>query len=497
MMSPFRERNIKQIRQHWLSNPFLLVSLSGLILGLLTLRFQADDWPQFRGPQGWGVSDATGLPLQFGPQRNVVWKVSLPQGHSSPVLTGRRLFLTGSDRGKLFTLCLDSGSGKLLWRQELPRNRTEKFVEGFNTPASPTPVTDGEKIYAFFGDFGLVCYDLAGKECWRLPLGPFNNINGHGSSPVLVDDKLIMLCDQDTNAFLLAVDKKTGKPRWRAERPEVTRGYATPGVLRPKIGPAELVVPGAYELISYSAESGEKLWWISGLSWQAKSVPVITEDMIYVNSWESEGDQAQPRADSLPSFESLLAEHDKNRDGKLSRDELPGVDDEDWEDRDLDKDNTLSAREWEYHRARKLSRNNLLAIRHGGRGDLTDTNVVWRYSKSLPNVPSPLLYRGVLYLVRDGGIATSLDPLTGKVFKQERLKGALEQYYASPVAADGKVFMLSQGGKLSVLKAAANWEVLAVNDMEDECFATPAIADGRLYVRTRTTLYCFRKRDEP
>jgi outer membrane protein assembly factor BamB len=440
------------------------------------------------------VSETTGLLAQFGPQENVVWKVSLPPGHSSPVLTGGKLLLTAAEARKLITLCLDRDTGQVLWRREAPRNRIEKYVEGFNTPASPTPVTDGERVYVFFGDFGLICYDLTGKELWSLPLGPFNNINGHGSSPVLVGDMLILLCDQDTNSFLLAVDTKTGRPRWKAERPEVTRGYATPGVFRPKVGPAELIVPGAYELIAYAADSGEKLWWVKGLSWQAKSVPLIDGEMIYVNSWEAEGDQAQPKPDSLQSFEGLLAEHDTNKDGKLSREELPGVNDGAWQDRDLDKDHYLSAREWGYQRARKLSKNNLLSIRHGGRGDLTDTNVVWRYSKSLPNVPSPLLYRGVLYLVRDGGIATSLDPSTGTVLKQERLRGALEQYYASPVAADGKVFLLSQGGRLSVLKAGPSWEVLAVNDMEDECFATPAIAEGRIYVRTRSTLYSFGKR---
>jgi outer membrane protein assembly factor BamB len=478
--------------EYYLLKRLLVISLLGLISSLLSLKFQADDWPQFRGPQGWGVSETTGLLAQFGPQQNVLWKVSLPQGHSSPVLIGQKLLLTGAEDRKLITLCLDRVSGEILWRREAPRDRAEKFVQGFNTPASPTPVTDGESVYVFFGDLGLICYDLGGKERWRLPLGPFNNINGHGSSPVLVDDKVILLCDQDTNAFLLAVDTKTGKQLWKAERPEVTRGYATPGVFRPKAGPAELIVPGAYELISYSADNGEKLWWVKGLSWQSKSVPLIDGEVIYVNSWETEGDHAQPKPDSIPTFQELLTEHDKNQDGKISREEL-GTNDEDWEDLDLDKDNVLSARDWEYHRARVLSRNNLLAIRHGGRGDLTDTNVLWRHSKSLPNVPSPLLYRGVLYLVRDGGIATSLDPVTGKVLKQERLKGALEQYYASPVAGDGKVFMLSQAGKLSVLKAGPNWEVLALNDMEEECFATPAIADGRIYVRTLTTLYCFGK----
>jgi len=475
----------------------LQAGLLGFMMDLAVLSTLATDWPQFRGFQGGGVSETTGLPDQFGPQQNVVWKVSLPLGHSSPVLIGPKLFLTAAEGRNLITLCLDRSSGQILWRRDVTRDRTEKFVEGFNTPASPTPVTDGENVYVFFGDLGLICYDLAGNERWRLPLGPFNNINGHGSSPILVDGELIMLCDQDTNAYLLAVDAKTGTRRWKAERPEVTRGYATPGVFRPKSGPVEIIVPGAYELISYAAESGEKLWWVKGLSWQAKSVPLIEGEMIYVNSWESEGDHAQPKADSFPPFESLLAQYDKNKDGKLSRNELPEVNDEDWDDRDLDKDNMLSAREWEYHRARKLSRNSLLAIRHGGHGDLTDTNVAWRYSKSLPNVPSPLLYRGVLYLVRDGGIATSLDPVTGNVFKQERLRGALEQYYASPVAADGKVFMVSQAGKLSVLKADPKWEILALNDMDDECFATPAIADGRIYLRTRHTLYCFAERKGP
>jgi len=310
---------MKAIRRRCLFKQGLRIGLLGLISSPLALEFLAGDWPQFRGPQGSGVSETTGLPTQFGPQENVVWRVSLPQGHSSPVLIGRKLLLTGAEGRKLITLCLDRDSGKVLWRRETPRDRIEKYVEGFNTPASPTPVTDGQSVYAFFGDFGLICYDLTGKERWRLPLGPFNNINGHGSSPVLVDDELIMLCDQDTNAFLLAVDTKTGKRRWKAERPEVTRGYATPGIFRPKIGPAELIVPGAYELSAYSADNGEKLWWVKGLSWQSKSVPLIDGEMIYVNSWETEGDQAEPKPDLLPSFDSVLAEHDKNKDGKLSR----------------------------------------------------------------------------------------------------------------------------------------------------------------------------------
>ncbi len=458
------------------------------------LETLAADWPQLRGPNGSGVSDTTGLPVRFGPEQNVIWKVALPSGHSSPILVKDRIFLTGFKNGKLLTICLSRSTGKILWQRECPRDRVEKYYEPYNTPASPTPVSDGENVYAFFADFGLISYDLDGNDLWRVPLGPFNNVNGHASSPITVGDKVVMLCDQDTGSYLLALDKKSGRVQWKVERPEVTRGYATPGVYQPIEGAAELIVPGAYQLVSYSVESGEKLWWVHGLAWQAKSVPLVDGNRIYVNSWESEGDRTRSSEDELPTFKAMLAKYDKNNDGKLSRQEYPKPENpEYWDEQDLDKNGYFDPRDWNYYRARRLSQNSLLAIRHGGSGDLTEKNVVWRYSKSLPNVPSPLLYRNVLYLVRDGGIVTTLDPGTGQVLKQGRLKGAVEEYYASPVAGDGKVFMLSMGGKLSVLKATGDWDVLAMNDLDEECFATPAIADGRIYIRTRNLLFCYGK----
>ena len=160
---------------------------------------------------------------------------------------------------------------------------------------------------------------------------------------------------------------------------------------------------------------------------------------------------------------------------------------------DLDRDQTLNEREWNFYRAMKTTQNSILAVRAGGRGDVTDTRVLWRYRKSLPNVPSPLLYRDVLYLVKDGGVATTLNPKTGEVLKQARLQGAIEHYWASPVAADGKVYMLSEACKLTVLKAGGQWDPLAINDLDDTCFSTPAIADSRLYIRTRSALYAFGK----
>jgi len=451
----------------------------------------AADWPQFRGPNGSGVSPSTNLPDRFDAQNNAVWKTTLPPGHSSPVFTAGHIFVTAFDGKKLLTICLDRGTGKVLWRRESPREREESF-QPTNGPASPSPVTDGANVYVFFGDFGLLSYSPDGNERWRLPLGPFNNPNGHGSSPILADGRLVLICDQDGGSYLIAVDPASGRVLWKTMRPEYTRGYATPAVYRPKSGPAELIVPGAYEVASYTIDTGEKLWWVRGMPWQLKSVPLIDGDRIFVNGWEVEGDRA--RRSEVPDFAQVLAKYDKDHDGKLSRSEmLPSHSAEWFGDADLNHDGYIDADEWQWYRARDASENCLVAIRAGGRGDVSNTHVLWRYRKALPNTPSPLLYEGVIYLIRDG-IFTSLNPDNGQVYKQARLTGALGRYWSSPVAADGRIFVASEEGKVVVLRAAPQWEIIDVNNLDEDTFATPAILDGRIYIRTRAGLYCFAKR---
>jgi len=472
---------------------------------LASLAAPAADWTQFRGPNGSGISDARRLPVEFGPGQNVTWQIDLPPGHSSPVFAGDHIFLTavegetlasaGRDKvadtgnGKLLTLCLDRRTGRLLWRRESPRPRRERF-QPTGSAASPSPVTDGRNVYVFFGDFGLLSYGPDGNERWRVPLGPFNNVNGHGTSPILYKNLLILLCDQDSDSYLLAVDRDTGRTRWRVDRSEITRGYATPVVFQPRNGPAELIVSGALQLDSYAVETGEKLWWVRGMSWQPKSLPVIQEDIIYVHSWEGGGEAETPT--ETPSFQETLVTLDKNADSLISEQELP-----DERQRrgfyllDLNSNGTVDEREWNFYRARRAARNTLVAIRHGGKGDRTNTNVLWRMQKFLPNVPSPLFYQGVLYIIKDGGILTSLDPQTGAILKQGRLAGALGTYYSSPVGVDGKIYLISQEGKAVVLQAGAQWEILAVNPLDDEVYATPVPLDDGLYVRTRSRLYRF------
>jgi outer membrane protein assembly factor BamB len=456
---------------------------------LLFALVAAADWPQFRGPMGLGVADEKRLPVEFGPAKNVAWKTELPPGHSSPILVGTRIFVTAYEGEKLLTIALDRATGKILWHREAPRPRKE-FMQQTNSPASGSPVSDGTNVYVFFGDFGLLCYGVDGEEKWQLPMGPFNNANGHGSSPVLIDDMLVLICDQDTDSYVIALDKATGKMRYKIDRSDLTRSYSIPTVYRPKNGPAELIVPGSYQVVAYNLATGEKLWWVRGMSWQQKSVAVLDGDVLYVCTWESGGDTETPA--QSPTWQEALAKYDEDKDGQLTPAEALR-EFRAFGEYDLDRNRTLNEREWNFYRSRKASQNVFVAIRAGGRGDVTDKRVLWRYRKSLPNVPSPLLYRGVLYLVRDGGILQSIDPRTGEPQKVDRLRGALDRYWSSPVAGDGKVYVLSEAGKLTVLRAGAEWEVLAQNDLEDTCFATPAIGDSRLYVRTRSALYAFGK----
>lgn len=459
-----------------------------LLFPLLALGSFAADWPQLRGPGGSGLCPSCGrLPTEFGPRKNVLWTAELPEGKSSPILVGDRIFLTAASGSELITICLNRETGKELWRKSIqaPKRETQHTL---NHRAAPTPVSDGKNVYTFFADFGLVSYDLAGKERWRLALGPFNSQHGVVGSPVYADGKVVLVCDQDTEAFAIGVNAATGKIAWKTPR-EVINGYSTPIIHRPASGPAQVIAPGSYRLTAYSIADGEPVWFVRGLTCQPKSLPIIAGDSLYFSGWTT-GNDAGEQVD-LPVFPEVIAAADANRDGKLAQSELPkpwqptGT----WRAIDLDRDGYLNEREWTFFRTRRASRNGMLAVKLGGQGDVTNTHVRWRFEKSLPDVPSPLVYDDVVYLFRNGGIATTLNAKSGAVIKQARLTGALEDYYASPVGADGKVYIATEHGKVVVLRAAADWEILAINEFDSDIYATPAIGDGKLYIRTRNALY--------
>ncbi|HXV61084.1 MAG TPA: PQQ-binding-like beta-propeller repeat protein [Vicinamibacteria bacterium] len=459
-----------------------------LLLSMLTLGW---DWPQFRGSNAAGVSEDTELPIHFGPETNVVWRTELPSGPSSPSIAGERIFLTGVDNERLFTFALDRRTGRILWRREAPRPRRQ-VLQPNNSPASPTPATDGRNVYVFFADFGLLAYGPDGEELWSLPLGPFNNPFGHGSSPILAGDLVLQVCDQDAGAFVIAVHKATGEVRWKTERPHAQRGYATPVLYRPGEEDAlQVLVAGSYQLNAYDVASGTPVWWLTGLPWQIKPTPVLADHAVYFVTSSGESDPGEQEI--VPSFPEALAQLDENQDGKLAKGELVDSRAIGRFDEYLDLDDTgfLEERDWAQFRFRRQGMNSLWAYRLGGEGDMTEGNFLWKNPSALPNVPSPLYYRGVLYTLKEGGILTSFDPDTGEILERGRLRGALGAYFSSPVAADGKIYAVSEEGNVAVVRAGGDWELLAVNRLDDGTKATPAIADGKLYIRTYSALYSF------
>jgi len=471
----------------------MMIPCCWLLLFLAATLQSGSDWPQFRGPNASGVSDDASLPAAFGPKENVVWMTPVPTGNSSPVISGDRIFLTGFEKDTLLTVAIRRSTGEVLWRREAPRPRKQVIERPANGPASASPVTDGQNVFVFFQDFGLLAYGPKGDELWRLPLGPFNNPFGHGASPILAGGTLLMNVDQDTDSFLIALDKDSGRLLWRRARPVAQRGYATPVLYRGRDGTQQVIVAGSYRLSGYDVRTGEEIWWIRGLPWQIKPTPTVAGDEIYFICYSGESEPGQQEI--VPVFSAALARLDRDKDGRISKDELtdPAAKSRFEEYLDLDHTGYLEERDWGQFRERRMGENGLRAYKLGGKGDLTETHRLWINARSLPNVPSPLVYRGVLYTLKEGGILTSYDVRTGEIVKQARLQDAPGDYYASPVAADGKIYTVSEEGKISVIRAGARWEVLQVNDMGDGSRSTPAIAGGRLYIRTYGALYCFAK----
>ena len=234
----------------------ILFTVNVAMVALLAAFLAAGDgeWSRFRGPNGSGVMETSGLPSEFGPERNVIWKAPLPPGHSSPVLSADRIYVTATEGDALLAIALERKTGRELWRRDVKRRHATR-VDKRNHPASPSPAVDGTNVVVFFQDAGLVSFDRDGRERWSIPLGPFNNSYGMGSSPIVVDDMVILVCDQTIGSYMLAVDKATGKIRWKVERPEAKTGHSTPVVYRPPNQDAQLLVPGSFSLTAYSSKA--------------------------------------------------------------------------------------------------------------------------------------------------------------------------------------------------------------------------------------------------
>jgi outer membrane protein assembly factor BamB len=468
------------------------------LLGILCLAqgpahdlAQEQGWTRFRGPNGSGISKETGFPIEVGKSRNVMWRTPVRPGKSSPVLTTRHVFLTGYDKDKLITQCFDRATGRLLW--ERAENRTHKQdVNLLNNPAAITPVTDGENVYVFFKDLGLISYDATGGLRWKVPLGPFTNSMGLGASPIIAGDSIILVADQIGNSYIAAFDRRDGEIRWKTARQE-SEGWGTPLLYSPPGSAPLILTAGQGQYGAHRVSDGKRVFSHPGLSPGMVASPVLDHDTVYAFGYG---------ADHGPSlFAGMLAQLDKNHDGQLTPDEyqdIPG----DTSDHQMtatftgmgkymgNGDGIVTQDKWDAWGRHTGGPTGLLAVRLDGGG--AAPRDLWRYDKGFAGViPSPLLYDGVLYVIKNGGILTAFNPASGEVFKTGRVAGALGGYSSSPVAAEGRIFIVSEEGKLAVLRAGRDWEVLAVNDLGEGAFATPALSAGRIYLRTDEALYCF------
>ena len=474
----------------------LMIALATTWSSALPAAPDSDGESFFRHRGGVAGNDERALPASFGSERQA-WRRELPPGHSVPCVVRDQLILTTHDGDELATVSLYLDTGKLRWKRVAPAAELEPF-HPTGSPAASSPASDGEHIYVFFGSYGLLCYNLDGQLLWSKRMGPFQNEFGASSSPVLVDDKIILVEDHDIGSFLIAVDKKTGATVWTTPRDEFTRSFSSP-VIWEADGAKQIVVAGALQLIAYDVHSGNKLWWVNGLARLVSSTPAVSGGVIYVSSWSMGGD-ADARI-SIPPFADAVKQHDKNGDGAISKSELPegGQIQKRFFRVDLDQNGTLDKAEWKRQaNIFERAQNALISVRPtaSARGDITESHVLWSYRRNIPSVPSPLVYRDAVYMVKNNAIVATVDARTGEFIKRGRAKG-LGNYYTSPVAGDGKVYMASERGVVTVLKAGRNWEILGSHDFEERIMATPVIHAGRIFVRTEKALYSVSGAPEP
>jgi outer membrane protein assembly factor BamB len=397
----------------------------------------ADNWPQFRGPDGTGHSDAKDLPTEWSETKNVVWKTPIhDRGWSSPVIFGKQVWLTSAskDGRQLFALCLDRDTGKIIRDIKLFDVPQPQYAHPFNTYASPTPVIEQGRVYITFGSPGTAAIDTKTfKVLWERRDFECNHFRGSGSSPIIFRDMLLMHFDGSDHQFVVALDKNTGKTIWRTERSidfqdldkngkpaaegDLRKAFSTPHVVELN-GRWEMISLGAKAAYGYDPFTGKELWRVEERGQHSAS----TRPVIFYPTGFSNGQ--------------------------------------------------------------------LYAVRTGGNGLITDTHVAWRVKRGASNKPSILLIDDLIYMIGDTGIASCVEAKTGEIVWQQRIGG---EYSASPVYADGKIWLFSEEGKTTVFKPGRTFEKLAENNLDEGFLASPAIAGKAFFLRTRTHLYRIEK----
>jgi outer membrane protein assembly factor BamB len=410
--------------------PILIACYSVFVLGVYQTR-AADDWPEFRGPTGQGLSTARDVPVEWSATKNVVWKQEIPgKGWSSPAIVDGRIYLTAAipvEGGKegdlaLSTICFDAATGKPIWTTKAFDQDGSKApgIHTKNSHASPTPLVDNGHIIVHFGHQGIACLNADGTIAWKNNKFEYPPVHGNGGSPVLVEGNLIFSCDGARDPFLAAVDRRTGDLVWKTPRDGKTVkkfAFSTPLAIEVN-GRKQIISPGAGSVGGFDPTTGKEIWRVNYDGYSVIPRPVFGHGLIFISS----------------GYDSPV----------------------------------------------------VMAIKPDGEGDVTDTHVAWKLTKGAPNTPSLLLIGHELYMVSDRGIATCVDAKTGNVHWQQRIGGA---YSASPVYADGRIYLQDEDGECTVIAASKKFKKLAENAIKERTLSSYAVTDGTLYIRGDKHLY--------
>ena len=507
---------------------FFLVPLSGAAFALAQAQGGVPNqitWNRMRGPDGSGVAFDCAPPVALS-KVSPAWKVAIPPGLSSPVVFGEKLFLTAVDGERLVTFAIARASGAEHWRVAAPDVPFEEVHEA-SSPAASTPLVDADRLFVYFGSFGLLCYDHSGQELWKKPIETPKSLYGMSTSPIEYKDTVILVLDNEADppdsklsqSKIVAFKKSTGELAWETPRPFHRSGWSTPMIWSHAEG-KDLVVLGNGRASGYDPDTGEEKWFATGFSRETIALPIASPEHVYFCSAQLGGG-----ADELPDpepFWTALLQFDEDSDGKIARGEMTGhftfplrpelplghpgfgipmpSDLQKRSERldgmlgwiDKNKDGYWSKEEWVEHMSSKKGQPILMAIRPGGKGDVTDTHVVWEARRNIPEIPSPVYYQNRIYLVRNGGLLASVDAADGSTIYRERLDGTTGQYSASPVLAGGHLYLVSNSGLVSVVKEGDKFELVDQFDLSEPAFVTPAIDTSTIYFRSAGHLCAFR-----
>lgn len=462
-------------------------------------------WPTFRGPDGLPIVEDGVLP-EFGPETNVLWRREIPPGHSSPIILGNRIFLTAFQDQQLLLLAIDRESGEIEWQKDAPRGWEPDFAHNAVSPAMATPCTDGEGVYFYFGGYGVVATKPDGQLLWQRKMPSSNRaIFGTGASPVLLDDGgLILQRDGGQDSAIYCLNTTDGSVRWKVDRRGFITSYASPYVWK-NSNRTEVVIAGTNTLRGLSPKDGRTLWEVGGTCVYPCSTPVSSGDRLFFAGWSTanvegaermratfwgnleitEEDAANPRG--------LFDKLDTDGSGALSLDELPESRIKDgFNYLDRNKNQQMEFGEFhEFHASDKWDgRNVMVAVDAGASGDATRTHVAWEWTRNLPYVASPLAVNGRVYIVKSGGFLTCLDAESGKLNYRTRL-GTSGEYYATPLAIGDRILLCAKEGTAFVLQDGDKLSILTETQFEEEFFATPAFVAGTLYLRSDRALWAF------